>query len=286
MRSFKIAVVLLVMLALVSAFTSCGSSSSDSKDGKKSSVEGTIDGEKFENENDEALPNQFSAQIAGNVISIYLMINATSIITIVGESDENHKLPGNIKITEATFTDGTTIYTYSSGNVNINSCPNATGDTFTGRLDNLKLKDITETTEKTINASFTVTVVNAAGAALVCSGGQDGDDNKDDAAPKCGFNADKCDGGVCCPFVECVEDCFTKNCLSKCDSLDTIMECFTCSIECEDSCAPKMTSACETAWTALDECMEENGCEDLIDDEEIECAITHCCDELKAAFQK
>jgi len=285
MRSFKITAVLLVLFALFAAFTSCGSSSSDSKDGKKSSVDGTIDGEKFENENDEALPNQFSAQIAGNVISIYLMINATSMITIIGESDETHKLPGNIKITEATFTDGTTIYSYSSGNVNINSCPKAIGDTFTGRLDNLKLKDITETTEKTINASFTVTVVNAAGAALVCSE-KDSDDNKDDTAPKCGFNADKCDGGICCPFVECVNDCFIKNCLSKCDSLDTIMECITCSIECEETCAPKMTSACETAWKALDECMEENGCEDLIDDEEIECATTHCCDELKAAFQK
>ncbi len=272
-----LSVVWMCILAVALVGFSCGGGSKSET--KKSSIEGTIDGQKISNENDEAIPNQFSAQISGNTIAIYLMPTATSLIHIVGETDDAHKLPGKLKIVEATYTDGTTIYVYESGTVSLDSCPSAVGDTFTGKLTGLALTDQMSGTKKNITADFSVTVVNVANPALVCGGGGD-------TTVACGYSADECEGGVCCPYVECFNACFFKDCLATCADPNKMMECLSCMGTCDSNCQPKMTSACQTAFEALNTCMDEHGCDNLVDDAEIACARTYCCNELKAAFQK
>lgn len=266
------------------AIYSCGGD--EKEEVKKSSFDGTIGGETAKNENDQVVPNQFSAQIADKTITIYLMPSPTTVIYLVGETDDSHKLPGNLKINELTYTNGATIYTYQSGTVSIDDCPSLMGETFTGKFSGVVVKDQMSTTTKTITADFSVTVNGVAAPALVCGGGDTTTDN-DTTAPQCGYSAEQCEGGVCCPYVECYNACFISDCMTTCTDPNQMTQCMSCMNNCASvTCASKMTSACNTAYTALDTCMTNNGCDNLTDDVEIACARTNCCDQLKAAFQK
>jgi len=274
--------VFFVFLAL-GAPLSCGGGSKDKKE-SPARFEGTVDNQAVSQENDEAIPNQFSAVINNTTIVIYLMTSPTAVIYIVGETDENHKLPGALKINELTYTDGASISLYQGGTVSLDECPSEVGDIFTGKLTNVVVKDQATNATKTINGTFSVTVISATAPALVC-GGSPTPDN-DTPAPACGYSAEQCEGGICCPYVECYNTCFLKNCLTTCSDANQMMECLSCMQNCDSSCHSKMTPACEKALSDLNTCMDNNGCENLVDDAEVACAREHCCDELKAAFQK
>jgi len=281
-KNFQLITAILLALLLFSAVSGCGSSDSKNEETKKASFDGTIDGEKVSNEQDKESAGEFGAAIADNTIQIFLIPSVTSSIHIVGETNTDNTLPGNIKINELVLTVPAGIYTYKSGTVHIDKCPKAIGDVFKGTLD-VVTENVADSSTKTIKAQFSVTVYSAANPNLNCAAK---DDNNEQPVA-CGFSAEKCEGGVCCPFIECYEACFEKNCVSKCLNLDTIMECIECSSKCEtDTCGKHMTSACEKAWTKLDECLEENECDGLADDDEIACARKYCCSELEGAFKK
>lgn len=280
----QITVVFVIILSAL-VFFSCGGSDSNDNT-KKSSFDGSIDGQDTTNETDQVTANQFSAAIADKTITIYLMPNPSTLIYIVGETDDSNKLPGKLKIVDLTYTDGATIYTYQSGTVSLDSCPAEQGETFTGTLSNVAVKNEVSDTTKTISGNFSVTVLSVASPALTCTGGDTTDDN-DNTAPQCGYSAEQCEDGVCCPFVECYNACFVSNCMSTCTDPNQMTECMTCINTCATTtCGSKMTSECDTAYSALNTCMDNNACDNLIDDEEVACATTNCCDELKAAFQK
>ncbi len=277
----RIMFVALLTLATMFAIDACG----DSKEKEDpASFTGAIDGQPVSHENDEAVPNQFSAVINDRTIVIYLMTSPTAIIHIVGETNDGHSLPGNLKINELTYTDGANLYIYQSGTVSLDECPSTIGDIFTGKLTDVKVKNEATNVTKTINGEFSVTVVNVAAPALVCGGSEETPDEQ--TAPECGYSADQCEDGVCCPYVECFNACFIKDCMTTCADPNKMTECLSCMGACDSNCQPQMTSACETAFNALNTCMDNHGCDNLVDDAEIACARTYCCNELKAAFQK
>ena len=279
-RRFFITLALIFSIITLFGFSCGGDDDNNSGDDKKASFDGTIDGESTSNEQEEASEGQFGAQIADKVIQIYLIPSASTVIHITGQTSESATLPGNLTINELTYTDSaTTIYTYKSGTVNLDKCPGAVGDVFTGKLD-VVVENALDSTTKTIKASFSVTVYNVASPNLNCGSNNSGDST-------CGYSAEKCEGGVCCPFVECNNACFIKDCMSTCEDANQMMECMSCITNCANvECAEHMTTECQTAYDNLSNCMDTNGCEDLIEDEGVECSRTHCCSELEAAFKE
>jgi len=283
MKNKTVFITLALIFSVFALFSfNCGGSDSEDNDGddKKASFDGTIDGETASNEQEQATENQFGAQIAGSVIQIYLVPSASSLIHITGETSETVTLPGNLTISELTYADTAGAYLYKSGTVNLDKCPGAIGDVFTGKLD-VVVENTLDSSTKTIKANFSVTVYNVASPSLNCESGSSDD------VPACGYSAERCEGGVCCPFVECYNACFIKDCLSTCENVNEMMECMNCMTNCANvECSEHMTSDCETAYGKLNECMDTNECgDDLIEDENIECSRTNCCSELEAAFK-
>lgn len=277
MRNFKI-VDLIAVLLLTVALLNCGGDSGSST--KKSSFDGTIDGQSSTYESNDTTANQFAAQISGNTIAIYLMPKQNVVIYVVGTTDDSHKLPGELQISDATYTDGANIYHKSGGSFKIDSCPEL-NKTFTGTM-NLQFKNEVDQGTKTVSGSFSVTVTAVANPQMTCT-----TSNNNTNTATCGYSAEKCEGGVCCPYSECVSTCYFSSCLTKCTDPNQINECAQCTISCQaGTCASKMTPACDTAGKALDTCMKDHSCNGMYNDADIKCSRDNCCSEMKAAFVK
>lgn len=283
-----------VLFTLLTVFAGCGGDDGNSNKTKNSSFDGSVGESDVSYESEKTEAGQFSAQITGNIITIYLMPSAGKLITITGVTDQDNKLPGTLNLHEngLTYTEDAKLmtYIYESGTVKIDKCPGNVGDIFTGTLD-VVVKSIDGSTTLPIKASFSVTVLSTSGAKLHCSESSSSSDSEVNTPKKCGYDSKECDGGVCCPFEECMSKCVLDNCMSDCkDSQDpnAMMACMECMSGCErETCASKMTDACQTAYTALDKCMDTNGCDGILADEAtLSCARSNCCSEMQAAYQK
>ncbi|MFO7735671.1 MAG: hypothetical protein R6W70_05575 [bacterium] len=274
----------LLISTLIVSF-SCGSNDDGNggESASNSSFDGTVGEEDVQHESDETEEGKFSAQIAGNVISIYLFPDPSTFITIIGETDEENTLPGNLKLQDVTLQTTSDIFSYKSGSVKLNSCPSSINDTFTGTMNNVVVESETNSETKTISGDFSVTVLNVANAELHCSGGSSEEDTT--SGDECGLSEDHCEGGDCCPYVDCVNLCVYEDCLSLCEDPGKIGECMQCMMDCDSGCEEEhMTDACQTKMNALEKCMGENGCESLATEEDIACSRKHCCSEMEAAF--
>lgn len=281
---FHLILVVLFLSAVTIPF-SCGSSDNgeSGEAASNSSFDGTVGEEDVQHESDETEEGKFSAQINGNIISIYLLPDPSTFITIIGETSEENTLPGNLKLQDITLQTTSDIFSYKSGSVTLKSCPSSINDTFTGTMNSVVVESETNSETKTISGDFSVTVLNVANPELHCSGG--GSDDDTTSGDECGLSEDRCDGGVCCPYVNCFNLCVYEDCLSLCEDPAKMGECMQCMMDCDNGCREEhMTDACQTEMNALEKCMDENGCESLATEEDIACSRKHCCSEMEAAF--
>jgi len=195
--------------------------------------------------------------------------------------------------TYATMTAMADIYESVSGKIKVSGCPGKVNDKFAGKFTNVKLKNVMSGKELTVNGTYTVTVYSASDAALICeevttgvseTGGKTGGETGN--TTQCGYESDKCEGGICCLYEECVGSCALSNgCLDKCSDASQMMECMSCMQGCASECEPKMTSECKTAYEKLESCMETNQCGSFLgDDTTLSCAKSSCCEEMNAAY--
>jgi len=289
----------LCLLGFAWTLASCGDDEGKKSDtpakAEKQAFTGTLSGDgapgAVSNEQKDAAPNVFAAGIAGPVLGIWLVPDASAAyaISVTINTDDSHKLPGTFNVgappADPVFVmviQGAMVYeSNGTGTVTINECPKSMGDKVSGKFTGVGLVAVEGGGTLTLDGTFEVGVAAIAGYELVCFGG-----TTPITPGQCDYDPDGACTGPCCAMAQCVSMCFMNDCLVPCMGMD-FNACIACGSNCETVvCAEHFTTECRTKWEALNTCEAQHGCDDLDDDEAEEaCVADNCCAEVKAAFQ-
>lgn len=251
---------------------------------------------------EQAGENTWGATIAGDTLMLFLMDADGTTLTATVKTSEDLRAPGTFEVGDE-FADqtvtllnplaGNVFHSVGEGTIKLDNCPRVMGDHIRGSFQNVTLRGEIGDATQTLNGSFDL-VVYAKSGDLFCKEAQTGNNGGNETDVGQGGQdtdntpavclADLCeDGGVCCPFIECVSSCETKCVMETCMMNPGSAECFSCMAGCPDSC--NVSQECRTALVQLDTCGENHGCSEAADDdEELECLKESCCNELQAAY--
>ncbi len=235
----------------------------------------------------------FGAGISGTILNIWITSNSGSLLSAVIDT-ATYELPGSAAMASPpdapgflTVVDALAGSTKAStgGSIVINQCPKAMGEAFTGRFDNVALRDEISGATSTLTGDFNLKVLTKAGdlacKAPVVTNPPTGEDFPAKGVASCGNLA--CDG-PCCPYIPCLSTCTLACQTGACQDPNDFMGCITCVAACPGSC--NVSQACIDAAQVVDQCEVTNGC-DQIDDETDAwdtCMANACCEEIKAAY--
>ena len=151
-----------------------------------------------------------------------------------------------------------------------------------GRFNNVTLTDaMGGGTTYTLNGTFSLTLVNQAGS-VTCTSTPPPDTDADvqEATPnECHTGCEQGDG-VCCPYAQCLGECWMQCAFSQCMSGD-VVSCNACVVACYSTC--NVSSECNQAAQAIETCANNAGC-NLMDEDET-CMVQNCCSQAEAAFR-
>lgn len=247
--------------------------------------------------NSEASEETWGAIIAENRLQITL-VGDTFALTAIVETLPSAEAPGRFAVgapPEGTFVtkvDAMAQNSFSSngqGHIRLTNCPKAPGQKVTGSFENVILFADMGSGQQTLNGSFDVVVYAAVGE-LHCQEevpdtNNNNNNNNTGGGGQC-VDFEFCeDGGVCCPFIDCIADCEFNCFLTEpgCSFGMNPQACSVCLDGCLDEC--NVSSSCRSELFHLDQCDETHGCYDTNDEEEGDaCMLENCCSELRAAF--
>lgn len=299
MNGMRLNVRWLVVAVAIMGLAACDSGSSDSGDGggsgktgaqasdKKYAVEASLDGGgggEIKGETDQQVEGQFMATVAGGELVVYL-VGADGTIIFFQMDMNQVKIPGPVTVTGdlggAAYLNVTTpmgVWTADgSGNVKIDSCPDAMAAELIGSFTNVGLVSELDGSRNKLNGTFKATVSMSDGSHK-CEAATTTDPGTGEGPPGC--DAGTCDG-PCCPYMECLFECTTECMTGVCMDPAKMMECMTCSVGCMDECG--VSDECKAAAAALNECAAEHDCDGGTPDED-PCVGQNCCAEYKAAL--
>jgi hypothetical protein len=288
----------LVVAVAIMGLAACDSGSSDSSSGgggdgktgaqasdKQYAVEANMDGgAEIKGEADQQAEGQFMATVAGGELVVYL-VGADGTIIFFQMDMNQVKIPGPVTVqadlgaaAALTVTSLTGVWEADgSGNVKIDSCPDAMGAELIGSFTNVGLANVADGSKSKLNGTFKATVAMSDGS-HVCEAATTTEPEGGEGPPGC--DAGTCDG-PCCPYMQCIYECSTACALGVCQDPMKMMECMTCTAGCMDECG--VSDECKTAAQALNECAAEHECEGGTPEED-PCVGANCCAEYKAAL--
>lgn len=256
----------------------------------------------------------FGATNADKLLSLYF-VDATGSTLVVTIDTAVHALPkkgipmGEVNSSAfMVWTSTTGVWSSKSvGTIDIDVCPTKSAEPVVGAFHGVvAVSDLPGSIpNKTFDGPFNLVYWGGAGA-LSCSppstGGTTGPSDMGTfgkpAASTC--NANPCDGGSntsrnCCPYVPCLEPCFTKcaldaqSCFVGCGfDMQCPSTCMAKVTTCFDGCMTscKVSDTCRSALQALNTCDQKAAetCDTGSEAGDDACAFDACCAENKAAF--
>ncbi len=172
----------------------------------------------------------------------------------------------------------------SGGSIHIQACPNEQGTRVTGMFQDVELTNVaTDQADGVLTGNFAVTIVQTDGSARCvpeqefepAPGGGGGGTSPGPMCPN-----DVCDG-ACCPLMPAFSACLTE-CTLAVDPTNpaSFQEVIACAAACEQPL--RDDPECGPAFNALNTCMQENMCEQSLEDNP--CVAMNCCEEYKEAL--
>ncbi len=257
----------------------------------------------------------FGAANADKILQLYIADAAG--VTIVATIDTAvHALPKKgIPVTEqggaawVVYTNqGAVLITKAKGTIDIDGCPTKSGEVVHGAFKGVEVVNPVAglpPATLTLDGPFNLVYQGGSGA-IACTppttgGGGGTTDLGSFGKPKgATCDANPCDGGSnktrnCCPYVPCMEPCFSKCafdvqvCAAACGG---DFSCFTgcqakivtCVNGCLTSC--NVSQPCKTAIAALQSCEEQQAetCDTGSEEGDDACSFDACCGQWKSAF--
>lgn len=265
-------------------------------DSQTSSFDATVEGDQGSERLENSQPNQqagqqsWGATIADTALTVTMVSTSGTSITARIETSASQPAPG--RFAAGTLADGTYVSLVSaadgdgydsvgSGSIVLESCPEAAGDKAVGSFDDVVLESSTTGATRTLSGSFDVVVYAKAGD-LICESESTNNGSTNNGGT---CSLDKCgDGGVCCPYVQCMSQC-QSNCLFQdpaCAPGGDPVQCSACANGCLDEC--NVDDACRSAFADLSTCSEANSCGPGGGAGDEICVENNCCAEHNAAF--
>ncbi|MBA2663923.1 MAG: hypothetical protein H0U74_16660 [Bradymonadaceae bacterium] len=248
-------------------------------------------------ENGSASSSTWGATIAGDLLVLTLITEGATLSAVVATSEASpapgsFALSGGTYITMSDATAGEVFESANQGSIKLNNCPKKVGDKAVGSFENVVLKAQIGQGTRSLSGSFDIVIYSKAGD-LNC---------KSTAPPKPANNttptnnanscdADNCEnGGLCCPYMECLSACATECIFSEaCGLGENAAYCESCVEGCFPQCG--VPQSCRDAMVAVQSCDERHGCSlieredwDEEDAAQDQCVAANCCAELKAAY--
>ncbi|QDG50975.1 hypothetical protein FIV42_09575 [Persicimonas caeni] len=277
-----------------------GSNNDGSSDTSSFSAQVETEGGNQQLEGEQADSKAGEGSWGASIADSNLQINLTSAdgtaVTAMIATTESQKAPGDFTPQadiETTFVSivsaaqGNAFMSTGSGTITLDSCPRAVGEHARGSFNNVVLAAESGNSTWTLDGSFDVVVYAKAGD-LFCneqssSNNTSNNNTSNNNTQQC--SADWCaDGGVCCPYMQCMNSCELQ-CFQSADCQGGLnpQACAECANGCLDEC--DVSQECRTAAQALDTCSTNNGCDETADsDAEQQCLETNCCSEVNAAL--
>jgi hypothetical protein len=169
----------------------------------------------------------------------------------------------------------------NGGSIQLETCPNEQGSRVTGVFNNVALTNVaTEQPDGVLSGRFAVTIVQTDGSAVCAAEPEPGGGGGGGPSPGPMCPNDACDG-ACCPLLPAFTACLTQ-CTLSIDSTDpaSFQGVIACAGECERPL--RDDPECGPAFNALNTCMQQNMCENSLEDNA--CVAANCCDEYKQAL--
>ena len=254
-----------------------------------------------------AAEGQFHAVVFQGSIDIFLTTgdSGTAMIISAGIDTNGGEVPGTFTVTEdldgtsfnATIADATGggILDGTGGSITVDFCPNEEGNVVAGSFNNITTVDqLTMGDGGTFNGEWRATVVQSDGS-VNCpepepepepdAGVVDtGSGNDTGGGNGCGLNTNSCTGPVC-PYEEFIAQCTFENCTSICSNPMEFEGCFGCLAQCEEDSGIADDAEAVSLVTALTDCSNNAGCEEIEDENAYNACVTdNCCNELIAAY--
>jgi hypothetical protein len=270
-----------------------GNTTSESSfDATAESDDGTED---FSNKQDDSKAGEgtWGAAIAGSTLQISLAGSDGTAITAYVDTTESQKAPGGFTpqgTEDGTFVsllsavEGDAYMSNGQGTITLDTCPKAVGERARGSFDGVVLASDFGSATKTLSGEFDV-VVYAKSGDLFCEEETSNNNNNSNNDPgQC--SADWCeDGGVCCPYMDCVSqcefECITQD--TECQGGLNPMACAQCANACLDEC--NVDQECRTEMVELNTCGSNAGCDNTETTEaEQQCLEENCCSEVQGAL--